>query len=179
MESIKERQSKVFELLKEKFGYTNTFAAPRLVKIVVNSGTGSAKERTRGELVSKRLTQITGQKPAARGAKKSIAAFKLREGDIVGYASTLRGARMMGFLDKLINVAFPRTRDFQGLKRSSIDEMGNLTLGIKEHTIFPEVADEDLKDVFGLSIVLTTTAKTREEAEAFFDQLGIPFEKKD
>ena len=179
METLKEKQSKVFDALKEKFGYTNKNASPKLVKVVVSSGTGSSNDKARGPLVSDRLTLITGQKPAPRGAKKSIAAFKLREGDVVGYASTLRGARMYEFLDKLINVALPRTRDFQGIKRKSIDEMGNLTLGIKEQTIFPETGDEDLRDVFGLSIVLTTTAGTREEAEAFFEHIGIPFEKKE
>ena len=179
METLKEKENKAFEALKEKFGYSNKFAVPKLVKVIVNSGTGSSNDKNRGKLVSERLTSITGQRPAPRGAKKSIAAFKLREGDIVGYASTLRGARMNEFVDKLINVALPRTRDFQGIKRSSIDEMGNLTLGIKEHTIFPETGDEDLRDVFGFSIVFTTTANTKEEAEAFFDHIGIPFEKKE
>ena len=179
METLKEKQSKAFDALKEKFAYTNENASPKLVKVVVNSGTGSSNDKARGPLVSDRLTLITGQKPAPRGAKKSIAAFKLREGDVVGYASTLRGSRMYEFLDKLINVALPRTRDFQGIKRKSIDEMGNLTLGIKEQTIFPETGDEDLRDVFGLSVVLTTTAKSREEAEAFFEHIGIPFEKKE
>ena len=179
METLKEKQNKAFDVLKEKFGYSNKFQAPRLLKVVVNSGTGSSKDKARGPLVSDRLTKITGQKPAPRGAKKSIAAFKLREGDIVGYASTLRGSRMNEFVDKLIHVAIPRTRDFQGIKRKSIDEMGNLTLGIKEQTIFPETGDEDLRDVFGFSIVLTSTANNREEAEAFYEYIGIPFEKKE
>lgn len=104
----------------------------------------------------------------------SIATFKLREGDTVGLAATLRGSRMYDFLDKLIHVAIPRTRDFRGLPATAIDEMGNLTIGIKEHTIFPETSDEDIKDVFGLAVTVVTTAKTKAEAEMFFRHLGMP-----
>ena len=104
----------------------------------------------------------------------SIASFKVREGDTVGLQTTLRGARMYDFLDKLIHIALPRTRDFRGLKATAIDEMGNLTIGIKEHTIFPETSDEDVKDVFGLAITVVTNCKTKEEAEAFFRHLGVP-----
>ena len=179
MESVKDKQKKTFESLKKTFGYKNAMAAPKLVKVVVSSGVGKARDKKRNELVSDRLMKITGQKPAARGAKKSIAAFKLREGEIVGFASTLRGARMFGFLDKLINIAIPRTRDFLGLNRSSVDEMGNITIGVTEHSIFPEASEEDLKDVFGLAVTLTTTAKTREEAIAFFEGIGIPFKREE
>ncbi len=124
-----------------------------------------------------RIAKITGQKPSLRAAKKSIAAFKLREGDKIGVAVTLRGARMMGFLDKFFNVAIPRTRDFRGYDRKSIDEMGNLSLGVKEQTIFPEVSDEDVKDLFGLAVTIVTTAKNKKEATTFFDILGVPFKK--
>lgn len=179
MESVKIKQKTVFDTLKEAFSYSNVMAAPKLSKIVVSSGVGKARDKKRNELVSDRLAKITGQKPAARGAKKSIAAFKLREGEIVGFACTLRGARMFTFLDKLINIAIPRTRDFQGLRRTSVDEMGNLTIGITEHSIFPEASEEDLKDVFGISVTLTTTAKSKEEAVAFFETIGIPFKKED
>jgi large subunit ribosomal protein L5 len=170
----KERQASAFETLKSQFGYSNVMASPRLQKIVVSSGVGKA-DKTKKQVVESRLARITGQKAAPRGAKQSIAQFKMREGDIVGYQVTLRGARMNDFLDKLVHIALPRTRDFRGLNASAIDEMGNLTIGIKDNTIFPETADEDLKDVFGLAVTLTTTAKTREEAEAFFRHLGIPF----
>lgn len=173
----KEKVQNSFEALSEKFGYTNRLRAPRIVKVVVSSGVGSAKDKNRIQIVEDRLAKITGQKPAARAAKASIAQFKMREGDIVGYQVTLRGARMYDFIDKLIHIALPRTRDFRGLPSTAIDDMGNLTIGIKEHTIFPEAADEDLKDVFGLAITIVTTAKSKEEAEAFFRHLGVPFKK--
>jgi large subunit ribosomal protein L5 len=177
MESVKDKQKTIFESLKEAFGYGNVMAAPKLLKIMVSTGVGKARDKKRNELIIDRLARITGQKPAARAAKKSVAAFKLREGETVGFVCTLRGSRMFAFLDKLINVAIPRTRDFQGLKRSSVDEMGNLSIGIPESTIFPETGEEDLKDVFGMAVTLTTTAKNKAEAIAFFETIGIPFEK--
>lgn len=170
-------QRDAFDTLKGDFGYTNRMASPRLLKITVSSGVGKAKDKNRNALVEQRLARITGQKPSARAARKSIASFKLREGDIVGYQVTLRGKRMYEFLDKLIHIALPRTRDFRGLNPGAIDEMGNITLGIRESSIFPETSEEDLKDVFGLAITLTTTAKSKEEAEAFFRHLGLPLKK--
>jgi large subunit ribosomal protein L5 len=170
----KDKQKTAFETLGKDFGYTNTNESPKLMKIVVSSGVGSAKDKNRIALVEGRLARITGQKPAPRSAKQSIAQFKVREGDVVGYQVTLRGTRMYEFLDKLIHIALPRTRDFRGLSAGAIDDMGNLTIGIREHTIFPETSDEDLKDVFGVAITLVTTAKTKKEAEAFFRHLGIP-----
>ena len=178
METVKEKQKKVFETLKESFGYTNSFSAPCITKVVVNCGIGSVKDKNKIKLIEDRLSKIVGQKPSSRSAKKSIATFKLREGDVVGYAITLRGERMFNFLDKLINIAIPRMRDFQGLSRTAVDEMGNYTIGIKEHTIFPETADEDIKDVFGFSVTIVTTAKSTEEAEALLDAVGIPLVKK-
>jgi large subunit ribosomal protein L5 len=172
----KEKQASAFDTLKEKFGYTNVNASPKLLKITVSSGVGKA-DKAKKALVESRLARITGQKASARPAKQSIAQFKMREGDIVGYQVTLRGARMNEFLEKLIHITLPRTRDFRGLNATAIDEMGNLTIGIKDHTIFPETAEEDLKDVFGLAITLVTTAKTKEEADAFFRHLGVPFKK--
>ena len=180
MISVKEKENKAFEILKPKFGYKNKMSSPKLVKVVLSSGTGSSlkKDKNRNDLLVDRLSKITGQKPSTRQAKKSIATFKLREGEPIGVMVTLRGARMYGFLDKLLNVSLPRTKDFRGLNRKAIDNVGNLTIGIKEHAIFPETADEEIKDVFGLAITLVTTAKTRDEAEAFFDLLEIPFKKK-
>ena len=172
----KEKLAGTFDTLKEQFGYTNVNASPRLLKIVVSSGVGKA-DKTKKALVEDRLARITGQKAAPRASKQSIAQFKMREGEIIGFQVTLRGARMHEFLDKLIHITLPRTRDFRGLNATAIDEMGNLTIGIKDHTIFPETAEEDLKDVFGLAITLVTTAKTKEEADAFFRHLGIPFKK--
>ncbi len=170
----KQKQQSTFETLSKEFGYTNVMASPRLVKIVVSVGVGSAKDKNRLKLVAERLATITGQKAAPRSAKQSIAQFKMRQGDVVGYQVTLRNARMYEFLDKLIHIALPRTRDFRGLNATAIDDMGNITLGLKEHTIFPETSDEDLKDVFGLAITLVSTAKGKKEAEAFFRHLGLP-----
>lgn len=179
MESVKIKEKKAFEALKGQFGYTNPMAAPHLVKVMVTSTTGSSKQKGRNELVADRLAKITGQKPSLRGAKKSIASFKLRQGEKIGVVVTLRKERMYAFLDKFINIAAPRTRDFRGYSRKSIDAMGNLTIGLKEQTIFPETADEDLKDVFGMSINIVTTGKNKDDAAAFFELLGIPFKKKD
>lgn len=178
MKTIKEKQQASYSTLKEAFGWKNVMAAPRITKVVVSVGTGKSSDRKgRLTLVTDRLGKITGQRPAPRSAKKSIASFKLREGEQIGASVTLRGARMWGFLEKFVNVAVPRTRDFRGFDRKAVDAMGNLTLGIKEHTIFPETADEDLRDVFGMAITVVTTAKTKPEAVAFFEALGIPFKK--
>jgi large subunit ribosomal protein L5 len=163
--------------LKATLGKKNSLAVPHLVKVVISSGTGKSKDKKRNELVADRLAKITGQKPASRSAKQSIASFKLREGEVIGQAVTLRGERMYLFLDKLINIAMPRTRDFKGFDEKSVDEMGNLTIGIKEHIIFPETADEELKDVFGFAVTIVTTAKTRDEALAFFRAINFPFRK--
>lgn len=173
--SIKEKQVKAFDLMKNEFGYKNKLAAPHLVKVVVSTATGNSKDKNRNEMVSERLAKITGQKPSLRVAKKSIATFKVRAGDKIGVAVTLRGARMMGFLDKLFNVTIPRTRNFRGFNRKSVDEVGNITLGIKEQTIFPETADEDVRDVFGMAITIVTTARSKKEATKFFEIVGVPF----
>ena len=179
METVKQKEKKAYSTLKAKYGYKNVMAAPRLLKVVVASGTGSGLKRNKdhNKLVIERLSKITGQKPATKSAKKSIASFKIRIGDPVGVMVTLRGARMYGFLDKLINVAIPRTKDFRGIDRKIVDNIGNLTMSIKEHTIFPDTGDEELKDVFGLGITLVTTAKTKTEATEFFELIGIPFKK--
>lgn len=174
MTITQEKQKSAYAIFKDEFGYTNVMAAPRLMKIVVSSGVGKAKDKNRLKLVDDRMARITGQKPSARPARMSIAQFKLREGEIVGYQVTLRGERMYNFLDKLIHIALPRTRDFRGLTKTAIDDMGNMTIGIKESSIFPETSEEDLKDVFGLAVTLVTTAKSKPEAEAFLRHLGVP-----
>ncbi len=179
IKTVKEKISLAFSALKESQGYTNPMQAPRLVKIIVSSGVGSFKDKKKIDLVVDRLSKITGQKPMRKGAKISIAAFKVREGDPVGVQITLRGKRMNDFLDKLINIALPRTKDFRGMSTKAIDAMGNYTLGIKEHIIFPETIDEDLKDVFGMGVTIVTTAKSRAEAQAFFEHMGFPFKKGD
>lgn len=173
----KQKEVSAFDALKEAQGYTNKFQAPRITKVVVSSGTGKARDKNRNKLVEDRLARITGQKPSARAARISIAQFKLREGEIIGFQATLRGTRMYEFIDKLIHIALPRTRDFRGIAETAVDQMGNLTIGIKENTIFPETSDEDLKDVFGLAVTIVTTAKTKKEALAFFRYLGVPFKK--
>ncbi len=179
MKLVKEQNNTSFDALKGAFGYTNKMQAPRLVKVVVSTGIGSVKDKKRIELIGDRLARITGQKPSVRGAKQSIANFKTRQGDPVGYKVTLRGTRMINFLDRLLNVALPRTRDFRGISARSIDAMGNYSLGIKEHTIFPETADEDIKDIFGLAITVVTTSKSKDQTKAFLDHLGFPFKKAD
>jgi len=177
MESVQTRLQGVFDALKGDFNYTNVNQAPTIEKIVVSVGTGRIDDKQKIALIQDRLATITGQKASPRPAKKSIASFKLREGDIIGYQVTLRGQRMKDFLNKLIHIALPQTRDFRGLKPTSIDEMGNYTIGVKEHTIFPETADEELKDVFGLSVTIVTTAATKAEAEALLRHVGLPLQK--
>jgi large subunit ribosomal protein L5 len=166
-----------FETLKGTFDYKNRMQAPKLVKVVISTGTGKIKDKKKVELIQDRIARITGQKSAARGAKKSIATFKLRKGDVVGYQVTLRGARMYDFLDKLNHIALPRSRDFRGISVKSIDAMGNITIGLKEHTIFPETSDENLSDVFGIAITIVSTAKNKKEAEAFYRHIGVPLQE--
>lgn len=179
MQPVKEKEKKAYDALKEQFAYTNPLSAPRIVKVVVSSGTGklSRMDSKRNELIADRLSKITGQKSVPRGAKKSIASFKVRQGDPIGHMVTLHGERMYGFLDKILNVALPRTRDFRGLSPEAVDEMGNYTIGMQEHTVFPETSDEELKNVFGLAVTVVTTAKDKKEAQAFFEHLGFPFRK--
>jgi len=178
MEQTKEKIATAFGNLKKDFGYTNPMQTPKVVKVIVSVGVGKVSDKNRRKMIEDRLARITGQKVAPRGAKKSIATFKLRQGDVVGYQATLRGARMYHFLDKLIHIALPRTRDFRGIPLSAIDEMGNISLGIKEHTIFPETSDEDIRDVFGLGITIVTTAKSKPEAEGILRQIGFPLQAK-
>lgn len=181
MQSIKQKQEGAYAVLKEQFGYKNIFSSPKIQKVVISVGTGSGmkKDRNKNTFVSDRLLKITGQKPSVKGAKQSIATFKIRAGDPVGVVVTLRGARMYEFLDKLVNIALPRTKDFRGITRSSANSLGNMTIGIKEHTIFPETGDEEIVNVFGLAITIVTTAKSRPEALAFFEYLGFPMKKEE
>lgn len=177
METLKVKTGKAYETLKVTSGYKNKMQAPKVMKVVVSVGVGSQKDKAKVKLIEDRLSKITGQKAAQRTAKVAIANFKSRQGDLVGYQVTLRGARMHDFLEKLIHIALPRTKDFRGISRDSADEMGNYTLGIKEHTIFPETADEELKDVFGMAITVVTTAKSKKEVIDFLEHLGFPFKK--
>ena len=178
MELLQDKQKKTFAALGKERGWTSTMQTPKVEKVVISVGVGKMmKDKLKVELVANRLMKITGQKPAERTAKKSIATFKTRIGDKLGYQVTLRGKRAEDFLNRLIHIALPRTKDFKGVSSTAIDEMGNYTLGIKEHTVFPETADEELKDVFGMAITVVTSAKDKETAKAYLTHLGFPFKK--
>lgn len=177
METIKHKTNKAFDALKSEWNYKNAMQAPKIEKVIISSGVGKVKDKKKLDLIEDRLMKITGQKPVRKGAKISIAAFKVREGDTVGMQVTLRGQKMYDFLDRLVNIALPRTKDFRGISSNGIDEMGNYSLGIKENTIFPESSDEDLKDVFGLSATIVTNVKDPAETKAFLTHLGFPFKK--
>lgn len=175
--TIKEKAAKAYEDMKSEFGYTNKMQAPKILKVALSSTTGSIKDPKKRDLIGDRLSKIAGQKATVKSAKKSIASFKVRQGDAVGWQVTLRGPRMWSFLEKLVNIALPRTRDFRGIDMKSVDQMGNYTLGIKEHTVFPETADEEIKDVFGFAVTLVTSAKSKPETLSLLTKLGFPFKK--
>ncbi len=175
---IADKQKSAFKDLKTSFGWSNPMQTPTIEKVVISVGVGKmAKEKGKVDLIANRLAKITGQKAAVRGAKKSIATYKTRIGDKVGYQVTLRGKRMEDFLNRLLHIALPRTKDFKGISASAIDDVGNYTLGMKEHTVFPETADEELKDVFGMAVTVVTTAKDKKSAKAYLEHLGFPFKK--
>ncbi len=175
---IQDQQKKAFETLKGGSKYSNVMQTPRVEKIVVSVGIGKlGKDKAKIALIGDRLGKITGQKAATRGAKKSIATYKTRIGDHIGYQVTLRGKRSQDFLNRLVHIALPRTKDFKGISTAAIDSMGNYTLGIKEHSVFPETADEELKDVFGMAITIVTTAKNKKESHDYLTHLGLPFKK--
>lgn len=178
IETVKQKEKKAFDLLKDKFNISNIMASPKLEKVTLSVGIGKKRDDKRLiEVIEDRLTKIAGQKPVVVKAKKSIAAFKVRAGDKSGFKVTLRGDKMYEFLDKFINISIPRTKDFRGIDPKSVDGMGNLTMGIKEHIIFPETGDEELRDIFGLSITVNTSAKSKDLAKEFLTIIGIPFKK--
>lgn len=162
----------------KEFSYSSTMAVPRVEKVVVNMGVGDAiADGKLLDAASEELGQITGQKAAITRAKKSIANFKLREGMPIGTRVTLRGVRMYEFLDRLMNLALPRVRDFRGISRKGFDGRGNYTLGIKDQTIFPEVNYTQVQKIKGMNISIVTTANTDDEARYLLDQMGMPFRK--
>lgn len=172
-------KDEIISKLTEDFDYENQMAVPRLEKIVINSGVGEAVESEKVlDTVTDNLARITGQRPVATRSKKSISNFKLREGMPIGAKVTLRKRIMYEFLDRLINLALPRTRDFQGVPDKSFDGRGNYTLGIKEHTIFPEIDSDDVDKVHGLDVTFVTSAETDEEAYALLKHFGMPFVKR-
>lgn len=171
----KYREEIVPELMKE-FGYKTPMEAPKLVKIVINIGVGDATQNAKAlEDSVADLTLIAGQKPVVTHAKKSIATFKLREGQAIGCKVTLRGKRMYEFYDKLVSIALPRVRDFRGVSRNAFDGHGNYTLGVKEQLIFPEIDYDKIGKIRGMDIVIVTTAKKDEEALSLLTHLGMPF----
>lgn len=174
--TIKERYNKIaVPEMKKKFGYKNNLAVPRIIKVAISTGIGSKKDdKERIDKIEKSLSLIAGQKPKVNQARKSIAAFKLREGTPVGYSVILRGQRMYDFLEKLINVAIPRVRDFRGLNPDLIDESGNMTIGFKEHIVFPEASGEDIRSAFGAGVAVVTNAKTKNEALELLRLVGFP-----
>jgi large subunit ribosomal protein L5 len=164
--------------LMERFGYSTVMQAPRIDKITVNMGCGDAKQDSKVlDAATEQLATITGQKPSVRRARKSIAQFKVREGMPVGVAVTLRGERSYEFLDRLMSIAIPRIRDFRGLSPRSFDGRGNYSLGVREQIIFPEVDYDEIDQVRGLDITITTTAGSDEESFALLEALGMPFSK--
>jgi large subunit ribosomal protein L5 len=182
MTNLREQYTKTVrpELIKE-FSLKNVLTAPKIEKVVVNVGLGrmSSQQQYAKMLpeVEKWLAMITGQKPSQRPARKSIAGFKLREGTVVGIATTLRRGRMYDFLEKVINVVFPRLRDFKGISLKNVDKQGNLNFGFKEHAVFPEIDLDDVHADFGLQVTVVTSAKTREQAIALYRKLGFIFKE--
>lgn len=179
MNSLKEQYTKeVIPELTKKYNYTTVMAVPKLEKIVVNMGVGDATVNSKLlDVAVSELEKITGQQPVITKAKKSIAGFKIREGQAIGCKVTLRGEAMYTFLEKLIKIVLPRVRDFRGISSKAFDGRGNYTLGIKEQTIFPEIVYDEVVKVRGMDIVFVTTAKTNEEALDLLKGFGLPFKK--
>ena len=169
-------RSEVMPALKEHFGYKNVMEIPRLEKIVINMGLGDCKDNAKAlEMAVNELTAIAGQKPMVTKAKKSIANFKLREGMNIGAKVTLRGSRMEEFMDKLVNIALPRVRDFRGVSTKAFDGRGNYALGVREQLIFPEIDYDKVEKIRGLEMIFVTSAKTDEEAQELLQLMGMPF----
>lgn len=169
---------KVVPELEKKFGYDNFLAVPKIKKVIINVGIGKLeKEKEKVKDIVESISIITGQKPLMTKSRKSISGFKVREGANVGVKVTLRGKRMWNFIDKLNNIAFPRTRDFQGIKISSISKEGDLNIGIKEQIIFPEISAEEAKNIFSLQVNIVTTTNNNKEGEELFRLLGFPIEE--
>jgi large subunit ribosomal protein L5 len=171
-------KDEILPVLTERFGYSTPMRVPRITKVTVNMGVGDAKQDSKMlEAASDQLATITGQRPNVRRARKSIAQFKVREGMPVGVAVTLRGERSYEFLDRLMSIAIPRIRDFRGLNPRSFDGRGNYSMGVREQIIFPEVDYDEVDQVRGLDITITTTAQSDDEAFALLEALGMPFAK--
>ena len=171
-------QEEVIPALKSRFGYANRYQVPKIMKVTLNVGLGHAlKDANYQEVVTDSLTRITGQKPITTRAKKSIASFKIREGQVIGMKVTIRKKRMLDFLTKLVTVVLPRVRDFRGLDIKAVDARGNLSIGFRESTAFPEVRSDELENTHGLEVTISTNAHSRDEGAALFTLLGFPFKK--
>lgn len=174
-----EYQSKILPELKKILGRKNDYAAPRLEKVVVNVGASKAQEDSSFiEYASKSLARVTGQKPVITLARKAISGFKIHKGSKVGLKVTLRGKRMYDFIQRLVQITLPRVRDFRGLSNKGFDGKGNYTIGIKEHTAFPEIGPDEVTETFGLEITVVTTAKNDKEGKILLELLGFPLRKK-
>lgn len=181
MNSMRDRyQKEIAPALHKSFGFKNVMQIPRVQKVVVNIGAGEALDNPKAlESAIGDMTTIVGQKPVATKAKKSIANFKLREGRLIGAKVTLRGDRMWSFLDRLLNIALPRLRDFRGVSANAFDGRGNYTLGLKDQLVFPEIEYDKIDKLRGMEITIVTSAKTDEHARALLQLLGMPFAKKE
>ena len=179
MERLQEQyNTRIAPELKKQFGFKNVMQVPKVLKVVVNIGVGKVKEdKKKVDEIVEELARITGQRPVKTKARISISGFKVRENQVVGVTVTLRGYRMYSFLDKLINVALPRVRDFQGVSKEGFDGRGNYNLGLKEQLVFPEISSESLDNIYGIEISIVTNAKKDEPARALLTQMGFPFKK--
>ena len=176
---VKEKYEKeVVPYLMKKFGYTSVMQCPRLVKIVINTGLGDIKDNAKSiQMTENEIKLISGQKPILTKAKKSVANFKVREGQTVGIKVTLRGERMYNFFDKFVSIALPRLRDFRGVSDKAFDGRGNYSVGLKEQLIFPEITYDQVEKIRGMDVAIVTTAQTDEEARELLRALGMPFKK--
>ncbi len=179
MRLLEKYNQEVIPKMKEIFKYKNDLAVPKVDKIVVNVGVGRhSKDKDYIKAIENSITKITGQKPIKTFSKKSISSFKVRQGDTVGVKATIRGRRMFDFLEKLINIVFPRVRDFRGISKRVVDKQGNLTVGFKEQLPFPEIKSDEVERIYGLEVSISTTAKNHEEGLKLLELLGFPFKKK-
>ncbi len=179
MENLKDKYKKeVLPVLKEEFGYANIMSVPKIEKVTLNVGLGEKyKDSGYIAIVEDTLNRISGQKPVQTKARKSIAGFKIREGNVVGLKVTLRGNQMWAFLDKLVNITFPRVSDFRGIGPKAVDKNGNFSYGFKEHVAFPEIRPDEIETIHGLEVNVTTTAPDYAQGMALFTKLGFPFKK--
>ena len=176
--NLKEKYQEILPQLKKELSLSNTLSAPAIEKVVINVGIGKFRDNdVIVKEIKEHLSKITGQRPVATLARQSIASFKIRQGMTVGYKVTLRKQKMWDFLTKFIYLALPRVRDFRGLSPDALDEKGNFTAGIKEQIIFPELANENIKNIFGLEICVITTAKSKKDGKRLLTLLGFPFKK--